>query len=172
MVVYWTNFSEEFQCECKITLLGEFHLISGYTTVFGKLGTLLQMYIFLGTSCCSWYYHYYYYYYYYYYYDYYSTTLLPLILTLKMSTNLPSTRNGISLLYPHPVYSLWCQSFTYQSQAALFTEDWEKIKSFSVTCFSIFFSIMLKSLTIYLSVFLQHFAFPLNSLMYATVPVH
>jgi hypothetical protein len=37
----YTNLSGELRCGWKITLLGEFNFISGYTTVFGKFETLL-----------------------------------------------------------------------------------------------------------------------------------
>jgi hypothetical protein len=47
-----------------------------------------------------------------------------------MSTNLASTSSGYTVLYPHPSYTLWCQSFIYQPQTALCTLDLEKNKSF------------------------------------------
>jgi len=55
--------SADCRCGCKITLLGGFNFISCYTTVFGTLETLLQLYIRLKTGCCCCYYYYYYYYY-------------------------------------------------------------------------------------------------------------
>ena len=43
------NLLGEFRCGCKTTLSGEFHFISGYSRVIGKLRTLLQLKIRLGT---------------------------------------------------------------------------------------------------------------------------